>query len=858
LLLCLLAACEKSQEDVRNQANQYLKSAQQLAAQGQLRAALVQAKNVIQIAPDSAEGYLQIARIYNQIGYYSEVEKLLANKLALMPELIYPLAYSYYQRKKYRTALDTLALAGTEQNQDFRLLKSLCYLHLGETNEFDMEVKKISAFAKDDGYEIYARAKAAQMNRDWDVASQFMLQINSASKLYIDALTSLAEIYIEQSKFDDAEKKLTDALSITLNADTLTVEKARILTMLVQMLVQAGRSGDAYTYQRILATANPQLDSMKSRFDEAVELYSKGDVESARHILTSLHQSFPNNSNVTTLLGIIAFQSGNDEEAEAYLSDVIDPETATSGLIQASSLLKARNNRIDEAIELLKTSVNAQPKNPQLLATYGLTLLQKNPLDKDGVMALEKSVAMDPSQQRLRLAIAERHYRLNEKEQGLAQLETAYRNSPLDRIIVQTYFNQLASDIGSKAVVSEIDQLKQKYPQEHQVTLIESWWLIKQKQYDLAEKKLLANITHQSMKEKMDSWLMLSELYQLQGKKELAQKTIEDYLRVSPQTTALYPIWMGLLDSKTEKGMGFLRELQLVDESAWQPHFYLALLYAGVQEWDQVDQSLNFVLQKNPKENIQQQIIRLYNAHGFELYKSGDLSQSQKVFIKALGVKPDDRTALYYYVLIALKNGQIAEAKKILTLDQDKKLAIHFFLEGLINEAEGKNRDALSGFRTAWSKDSFDLYAEKLYSLYQASNDQKALAELVQEWHQRLPQNPKALLLYAMLRQQQGQEKEAIDTYEKLLKLQSDNVIAMNNLAWLYLDVDLARAEELASKANKLSPDAVEVVDTYAWILYKNGKASQALEIIQRAIELAPDNEALKEHLDVIQQSAVQ
>src|SRR5690606_10231822 len=133
----------------------------------------------------------------------------------------------------------------------------------------------------------------------------------------------------------------------------------------------------------------------------------------------------------------------------------------------------------------------------------------------------------------------------------------------------------------------------------------------------------------------------------------------------------------------------FLQELQQLDETAWQPHFYFALLQARTQQWDQADQSLAIVLQKNPQDNIRQQIINLYNAHGLQLFQSNELARSQQVFLKSLAIDPQDRTALYYYVQIALKNDQLAQAKKILEpVDKNKTLAIHWFLQGLINEKE--------------------------------------------------------------------------------------------------------------------------------------------------------------------------
>ncbi len=850
---CFLAACSDGPESRIKEAGQYLKSAEQLSKQGQLRASLVQAKNVIQLLPDSAQGYLQIARIYNRIGYYSEVEKLIGNKLSLMPELGYQLAYAYYQRKKYRSALDTLNLAAVPQDQPVRLLRALCYLQLGEDVSYERELKQIEAVSADDGYLVYAQAKGAQKNEEFIEAESLYKQVSRTAPLYIDALTDLSELFIAQSRFDAAEQRLTEALSLTVNADTLTVEKARILTTMVQMLVQQGRSGEAYTYQKMLANANPELDFMKGRFDEALEFYAQGDIDRARSVLVDLHQSFPNNSNVTTLLGVIAFQQGKDQEAEAYLAQVIDPETATPGLIQASSILKARNNKIDDAIELLKAAVKAQPRNAQLLATYGLALLQKDPLDKEGAMALEKSIAMDSTQQRLRLALADRHYRLSEEEQGFAQLESAFRNAPLDSLITQNYFRQLLTVSGDKAVLKEIASLKEKFPKEPQVVLTESWWLFELKRYAEVEKVLTKAMNSFPQAEKMSAYLLLSDAYSQQKKPEAARKVLEEYLRDSPQSSSVYDKWLGLVGSaQLSTAINFLQELQAADETAWQPYFYRGILSARNGNWVVATAALDHVLQKTTQTSVRQQILSVYNARGFQLVQSGDMATAQTVFLKVLGIDANDRTALYYYVQIALRSNQILEAKKIIE-QADKNTAIYEFISGLLKEHEAGHEQALKHFRTAWEKDAFDLYAEKLYGLYTEQKDKVAIKSLVTDWVGRLPNSSQAILLSAMLKQEEGLNGDAITLYEKLLTLMPANVVALNNLSWLYLDQDLAKAEVLAKKAVDLAPDSVEVLDTYAWILYKNDKLGEALSVIQKASEAAPDNATLQEHLDVIQ-----
>jgi cellulose synthase operon protein C len=378
--------------------------------------------------------------------------------------------------------------------------------------------------------------------------------------------------------------------------------------------------------------------------------------------------------------------------------------------------------------------------------------------------------------------------------------------------------------------------------------------MIKQGQYPAAEKLLTAKFSSLTPVQKMDSLLLLSDLYLKQNKNDSARKMLQDYLRLSPEAMQIYLRWFDLLEKNTiQSAKDFLKELQGTDETLWQPHFYTALLNARNHQWSEVENSLDFVLQKTSDPEIKRKIISIYNNYGFQLFQSGNLAEAQKIFIKSLGLDPNDRTALYYYVQIALKSGQVAQVKTLLqSPEADKKSAIHLFLTGLIEEKEQKSEEALLHFQEAWKMDAFELYAEKLYEIYQATKDYSSLNRLIEEWNQRAHDNPKALLLNAMLQQEQGKSAEAIITYEKLLVLQPNNLVAMNNLAWLYTDVNSAKAEELAVAAYKMAPDSVDIIDTYAGVLLKSNQLTQADEVLQKAMSLYPDNKMLQEKMEIL------
>ena len=61
--------------------------------------------------------------------------------------------------------------------------------------------------------------------------------------------------------------------------------------------------------------------------------------------------------------------------------------------------------------------------------------------------------------------------------------------------------------------------------------------------------------------------------------------------------------------------------------------------------------------------------------------------------------------------------------------------------------------------------------------------------------------------------------------YEETMKYQPNHAGAANNLAWLYAESgqQLDRAWSLAEKARTLMPDDPNIMDTLAWVYYKNG-----------------------------------
>ena len=93
---------------------------------------------------------------------------------------------------------------------------------------------------------------------------------------------------------------------------------------------------------------------------------------------------------------------------------------------------------------------------------------------------------------------------------------------------------------------------------------------------------------------------------------------------------------------------------------------------------------------------------------------------------------------------------------------------------------------------------------------------------------------------------------EAINVYESAYQAHSNNIILLNNLASLlseYKDDEkkFSRAKELSQIIKDV--DIPMVQDTAGWIFYKDGDLSEAVRILTRAVDKAPNLAVLNYHL---------
>ena len=86
---------------------------------------------------------------------------------------------------------------------------------------------------------------------------------------------------------------------------------------------------------------------------------------------------------------------------------------------------------------------------------------------------------------------------------------------------------------------------------------------------------------------------------------------------------------------------------------------------------------------------------------------------------------------------------------------------------------------------------------------------------------------------------QKDREREAFAAYDSCLQWKPDNIGCLNNYAY-YLSLkgeNLERAEEMSFKTIKAEPKNATYLDTYAWILFMQGRYAEARVYIDQALQ---------------------
>lgn len=218
---------------------------------------------------------------------------------------------------------------------------------------------------------------------------------------------------------------------------------------------------------------------------------------------------------------------------------------------------------------------------------------------------------------------------------------------------------------------------------------------------------------------------------------------------------------------------------------------------------------------------------------------------------RALQIDPRNVIALVDEIRLALVNGNLSGAEKLMVRLRATKAPQPLLqsLQGDLALRGGKLADALRDYTSAASIAPSSVLAIKMTSVRYQLHDSDPTAPL-EDWLKRFPHDTRTRLVLAQFLQTTGHSSAAAEAYEAVLADAPNELIALNNLAWLRLTGgETAAGLALARRAYAIAPSQPSVADTLGWGLVQSGKPADAVTILRSAHDAAPHDAEIQLHL---------
>ena len=856
----ILTGCGEADSKVEPKAvniEPYIQQAQSYLQTNQFKPAISAATNAIKADPTQIEGYLALAKVNEELGRPQQNVGLLeAFKGTANSEYYFTLLYAYQTSGKLVSSqklLDEHKTLFQEQPQRLQFAEAQ---QLFYKKQLTQAKKAFEALLDTPDYKVesmLALAKIEATNKNMDGAMSMLEGILEIDNQNTDALFLKSVIYLDQGNLDKTEKLLTQALSSLPTTDIFTTQRIQIIQSLSHVLTQQGKSAEAMIYTRILAEEFPAAEPITIQYNRAVELFENQQFSAAKDVLLEILANAPQYNKASTLLGLIYYKEGDPKNAEKYLADTVDPEVSPLKLTELYIATQLQQNKTDNVLPLLKY-IPEENRNVDTWVLYGNAALQEKNYT-DAKMALDKAYALDPSS--IKVILLENFYYNSlpepQPEVALQALSKALSNNPDNPMIQNIYIRQLLRLDQTAQADSYVEKLRKRKTNKNETQLlIANYYIYKQK---IAAAKQITEEILSTDSNNIQALYTLAKIDNLNLDWSASLNTYKTIISIHPDDINAYKgLTISLLQLKRDP----LAPMEYLPKNYQESVLSLTLASFTLQQ-NKLDLATQYIkeaeneLPSRYQAGLAELRLQIELRKAINAFSEADYLQSRQILMAAIQTAPKDTRPLSLLVHVEIASGQYDEAQKV--IEQTRAILPESSLATLLNAevlvAKDNRQQAITLLDSYWKNNKDDKVAEQLYLQLLTSNDEQA-STFLKQWQKALPDSMTGKRYQAIELQGQGKAEDALKTYEQILTKNQNDVITLNNAAWLYSQNKNPRASILAKRAYQLAPNNGAIADTYGWILFNNGEKSQGKALIEQAMKLLPNDPSVKEHFDIV------
>jgi tetratricopeptide (TPR) repeat protein len=308
----------------------------------------------------------------------------------------------------------------------------------------------------------------------------------------------------------------------------------------------------------------------------------------------------------------------------------------------------------------------------------------------------------------------------------------------------------------------------------------------------------------------------LARAYMTGGDHARAVAVAEEILSINPDDVAAKLIrssaWIAL--GEKDQARASLQEIVKQRPNANEPVYHLARLHLADRKYDQAEALFRKVHERNP--SYRQTLLGLVET----ILAQGRKDEAFQLLQAKIDQEPDNLRWRRAMGTTAIRAGQVDRATRelnfVLSKNPDDAMA-HKQLAGIYYRG-GQLGDAERHFRRAM---------------------------------ELRPEDHVPYLYLGIMLESQHRLEDAAENYEKVIEISPANEVALNNLAYILSETtaDLDRALTLAQRARSQAPDNPSIADTLSWIYIKKNLNDNAIRILDELVSDNPSQVTWRYHL---------
>lgn len=683
-----------------------------------------------------------------------------------------------------------------------------------------------------------------------------------------------AELLARSDRLSEAAAELLRAADLYHEA-SLGPRETLSLLGLVQIHLARNDLSAAEAIAARLAQLAPHVQS--TSYFQGLVKFRSGQYDEAAALVQPLVNASPDTIQYRSLLGAIQLARGNVGQAEQQFLRVlaVSPRDPAAAKLLAETRL--RQQRPDAALDALLAVQDTAADDPQVGLLSGIASMLSGNAEQ-GLLYLEQAAALDPTNELLRLQIA-RAYLATGRDADASRLLTGSFGDDARAIeakLLRLFAEGRRGDGGSAASFAE--ELLTDYPDEPRVLiavavyyqhngdnrrarelferaaeldtddatarLFVSASLLQEGRQDEAEVLL-----RQTISQHPDNAQAIVGLAQLLASRGEFDEAATLFSRAAEHTTSVVPR-LGLVKLLLRQGRvdDAKRQLDKADVAAPDNPEVIALRGIVALAEGRTDAAVG-LLQR--AEELLPDRLGVSLALARARLANGQAAAARDTLLRVLEVAPQS-----FAIRLALGDAELqsGNADAALTIATDLKVAFPsqaggYILEGRALIAARQYAAASKSLTLAFERQpTWAVLAMKIQALRLAGRLAEAL-DADEAWLAANPGHVPAGLMRAVLLQSEGRNQAALQAYKEVLNIAPENLVALNNAAWVAHELGEQDALSLAERAYDVGPENAAVLDTFGWILLAQGQDQLAIEILSRAVELAPQSQYFRYHL---------